>query len=297
MRILIESTGHVLAHNELLDSLWRYDLVPVPLTLEFKIQVNDNTKSLKEGELILITDDDVPMRIIKEFKTDSDLVQDGKFLSYRSFIAVLDGCERLIEPSKKAILLDSPNFSEAYRACGVKFPFESDISLHEFHAFYGKVPSFEIARRLCEEAAVIQFKNKKLNAIRLNELKKKPAIIEINGRQVEWEQNPQIEKSLIKSYITVNPDGTTIEESLKDNQAAGFYPGMDSRRLKNLRTVLVRRGSVMRQLSPNIIAGDVVNVDQVPYIVLTAAHRYMSGTGGDSGIMATRIWIAEVSTS
>ena len=72
---------------------------------------------------------------------------------------------------------------------------------------------------------------------------------------------------------------------------------MDSRRLKNLRTVLIRKGSVMRQLSPNIVAGDVVNVDQVPFIILTAAHLFQPSTQGSIGGMTSRFWLAQVNES
>ncbi|WP_417212045.1 hypothetical protein [Acinetobacter venetianus] len=294
MRILIENSGYIIPHNVLLDSVWRYDLIPVPLTLEFKIRVNDDTKSLQEGDVILITDDEIPLTIVKKHKTDPDITQDGNFIEIASFTAFLSGCEKLIEPAKQAALLDSPNMSDAYRACGVKIPFGSDIPLLQFHAFFGKTPSYEVAKRCCEEAAVVLYKNKKLHVKRLNDLKTQNSILDVNGRSVEWESNPQLEKNIVKNYITVNEDGTTIEESLSGTQSASFYAGMDSRRLKNLRTVLIRKGSFMRQLSPQIVAGDVISVDQVPYIILTAAHRYQPGTGSGAGVMASRFWIAQV---
>ncbi|WP_151765797.1 hypothetical protein [Acinetobacter colistiniresistens] len=294
MRIVLESSGYVIPHNVLLFALWRYDLVPVPLTLEFKIQVNEETASLKEKDKILIGDDEIPLTIIKKLDRDPDLVQDGKFIKIASFIAFLSGCENLIEPSNKAALLSNTNFAEAYRACGVKVPFSSDIPLLNFHAFYGKTPSFEVSKRCCEEAAVILFKDKKLHAKRLSDLKKQSPILEINGRQVEWENNPYMVQNTVKNYISVGEDGSTIEESLKGAQKVSFYPGMDSRRLKNLRTVLIRKGCVMRQLSPTIVAGDVVNVDQVPFIILTAAHLYKTSQQGSIGGMTSRFWLAQV---
>lgn len=294
MRIIIAKTGYVIPHNVLMEAVWRTDLIPVPLTLEFKIQVNEETAILKEKETILIGDDETPLKIIKRLNDDPDVLQDGKFIKVAAFIAFLSGTENLIEPAAQAALLSNTNFSEAYRACGVKIPFGSDLPLLNFHAFYGKAPAFEVAKRCCEEAAVILFKDNKIHAKRLSELVKQPAILDINGRQVQWEDNPYILKNTIKNYISLDPDGSTIHESLKGTQKASYYPGMDSRRLKNLRTVLVRKGSVMRQLSPTIFAGDVVNVDLVPYIILTAAHLYKPGSKGGIGGMTSRFWLAQV---
>lgn len=297
MRIVIEKSGYVIPHNILMSALWRYDLIPVPLTLEFKIQVNEETSVLKEKEVILIGDDEIPLTIIKRGGRDPDIVQDGKFIKINSFIAFLSGTENLIEPASKAALLGNTNFSEAYRACGVKTAFGSDIPLLAFHSFFGKTPSFEVSKRCCEEAAVILFKDKKIHAKRLSDIKKQQPILDINGRAVEWEDNPYIIQNTVKNFISVGPDGSTIEESLKGSQKATFYPGMDSRRLKNLRTVLIRKGSVMRQLSPNIVAGDVVNVDQVPFIILTAAHLFQPSTQGSIGGMTSRFWLAQVNES
>lgn len=294
MRIVIEKSGYVIPHNVLMSALWRYDLIPVPLTLEFKIQVNEETSTLQESDIVLIGEDETPLKIVKKHSQDPDIVQDGKFIKIASFIAFLDGCEKLIEPSRKAILLSETSFTEAYRACGVKIPFGSDVPLHHFHAFYGKTPSYEVSTRCNEEASVIYFKDKKIHAKRITDLLKQTPILDINGRQVEWENNPFIEKNTIKNFISVAPDGTTIEESLKGSQCASYYPSMDSRRLKNLRTVLIRRGSVMRQLSPSIVAGDVVNVDLKPYLILTAAHLYQPGSGNGNGGMVSRFWLSQV---
>jgi hypothetical protein len=223
MRIVIEKTGYVIPHNVLMSSLVRYDLIPVPLTLEFKIQVNEETAALEEKQIILIGEDEIPVTIVKKINRDPDIVQDGKFIKIATYIAFLSGCEKLINPAEKASLLSSTNFSEAYRACGVKIPFGSDIPLLDFHSFYGKTPSFEVAKRCCEEAAVILFKDNKLHAKRLNDLKKQSPILDINGRAVEWEKNPFMEKNTVKNFISVGPDGSTIEESLKGSQKTTFY--------------------------------------------------------------------------
>lgn len=296
MRIVIEKSGYVIPHTVLMFALWRYDLIPVPLTLEFKIQVSEETADLNEKDIILIEDDEISLTIVKKGNQDPDIAQDGKFIKFATYIAFLTGCEKLINPAEKAALLSSTNFSEAYRACGVRIPFGSDIPLERFNSFFGKTPSFEVAKRCCEEAAVILFKDKKLHAKRLSDLKKQSPILDINGRAVEWEDNPFMIKNTVKNYVSVAQDGSTIEESLKGSQKTTFYPGMDSRRLKNLRTVLITKGNLTRQLSPSIVAGDVVNVDEVPFIILTAAHLFQPSTQNGLGGMVSRFWLATVNT-
>lgn len=294
MKIAIEKTGVVFSSDELISATIRYDLVPVPVTMELKTLGNEITKSLEVGDKLIVLDDNTELTIIKKHIQDTDLLQGMRLLSIVSFVAVLSGCENLMQATDRAILLQSTTMAGAYRACGVSLPFDKDVPLTEFEVFFGKTPSFEIARRCCEEASVICYQNKKLNAIRLKELFNSEPKSEFAPNLVQYHNNQQLQEVLTTQYITINPDGSTVEESLNGAKTASFYPNMDTRRLKNLRTVLVHKATITRHLSPQFVAGDVFTIGDEKYVVLTAVHYLATGSmGGEAGAVS-RFWLSQL---
>lgn len=294
MKITIENTGYTFSAEQLLNAVLRFDLTPVPVTLELKVFGDEQGKGIEVGDNLLVLDD-IRLTVVKKTIQDTDLVQGDRIISTVSYIALLYGCDKLIKQTDKAILLNGgSSFANAYRACGVDLPFAKDVPLDTFNVFFGKTPTFEIARRCSEEACVICYKDKKINAIRLKELESQEPILQLEPMTVQWSENKFLENALITNYITVNPDGSTIEDSITQAKSANFYPNIDTRRLKNLRTVLVRKGTVMRGLSPQFRAGDVFVVEQDKYVVLTAAHYFSTGSlGGEAG-MFSKFWLSQV---
>lgn len=289
---MIEQSGVALRGDEILTATLRYDLTPVPVSLELKVVGDEQTKPLQVSDTLLILDEQIPLTIIKRQVQDTDIVQGDRHISTVFFVAVLAGCEKLITPAHKAILLSGTSFANAYRACGVAAAFGKDVPLTVFDCFFGKVPTFEIARRACEEACVIVFKDGRLNAVRLKELMNQEPLLQLDPMSIQYDHS--LNKALLPHFITVNPDGATVEESLMGNKSANFYPNMDTRRLKNLRTVLVQKATVMRNLSVQFVAGDVFLVGEDKFVVLTAAHYITTGSlGGEMG-MYSKFWLAQV---
>lgn len=294
MKIVIEKTGLALTGEELLSATLRYDLVPVPVTLEFRTIGNEMTKSIEVGDKLLLLDSNTLLTVIKKQIKETDLMQGERLISIVSFVAVLSSCEKLIEATDRAILQQSSSMSDAYRACGSSIPFGKDVPLMEFEVFFGKTPTFEIARRCCEEASVICYRDGKLNAIRINEIFNADAKIQMDEKSVQFHDNQKLQEVLTTQYITINPDGSTVEESLTGAKTANFYPNMDTRRLKNLRTVLVHKATAMRHLSPDFIAGDIVMVGKQKYVILTAAHHIATGSLGGEPSAFSKFWLSQV---
>ncbi|MOA47664.1 hypothetical protein D3C78_1703190 [compost metagenome] len=111
---------------------------------------------------------------------------------------------------------------------------------------------------------------------------------------MKWVKNQTQLNHTIPTYQTVNSDGSTIEGELKGGAKTGFYPNLDARRLKNLSTVLVTKGTVLRPYNPDFRSGDVFKVKDKKYVVLTAAHRFDTGILGAASVSASKFWIAEV---
>lgn len=294
MKIIVEKTGIALTGDELLSATVRYDLVPVPVTLEFKMLGSETAKSLDIGDGLMILDNETPLTIIKKQVEETDLMQGERLLSIVSFVAVLTSCENLIQASNRAILLDATSMASAYRACGVNIAFNKDVPLVEFEVFFGKTPSFEIARRCCEEACVICYKNNRLNAVRLSELALAEPKAQINPNMVQYHNNDALQEVLNTQYISINADGSTIEDSLHGAKTTNFYPNMDTRRLKNLRTVLVLKATLMRHLSPQFVAGDTFAINGENYVILTAAHHFATGALGGEPSAFSKFWLSQI---
>lgn len=296
MRIFIEKTGEILDNSTLVKAILRYDLVPIPCSLELTVRLNQQTQALSIGDSILLLDEEIPFVIIAEQTQSSDLVQGNNILGVKSYIAILDGMQNLIQPTSKAILLEKTSFQQAYRACGLKgILFNKDVPLLEFDCFFGQTPSYEVAKRCCEEASVILFDGKKLNAVRLNDLSKQKPVYEMAQVAVEWENHEALQHNKIHSYVSVAEDGSTLVENMQAHQKANYYPNMDSRRLRNLRTVLVRKGHFQRALNLTLKAGDTIKVGEEVYVLLTVAHVYATGSLDGQHGAYTKAWLSQVS--
>lgn len=57
---------------------------------------------------------------------------------------------------------------------------------------------------------------------------------------------------------------------------------------------MVTKGTFMRAMSPNIGAGDFIEINQRKYFILTAAHRFDTVALGGSTVSASKFWFAEV---
>lgn len=295
MRIVIENTGEVLDNSTLVRAILRYDLVPIPCNLEITVRLNEKTQDLKVNDKILLLDNEIPFVIVAEQSQTSDLVQGQNMLGVKSYIAILDGLQKLMQPTSKAILLEHTSFHQAYKACGLKgIGFAKDVPLLEFDCFFGQIPSYEVAKRCCEEASVILFDGKTINAVRLDDLKKQQPVYKMSKFAVEWENHQVLEHSKIHNYVSIDKDGSTLVENMNQNQKANYYPNMDSRRLRNLRTVLVRKGYFQRALNLMLKAGDVVQVGDEYYIILTVAHVYATGSLDGQHGAYTKAWLSQV---
>ncbi len=296
MLIQIAKNGQSIGMQNIIAATLRTDLIPVPVTLEATIKVENDIKDLiYNGAVLLVSDQHIPVTIVKLNEIRTQTIQDDTRLKYFSIIAVLQGCESLIDPQSKLISLEDSSFAAVYKACGCKVPVGNNISLMKFSSPYGVFATYEIAKRLQEEAAVIVYRDKKLNIMRLQQLFKQEPVTMLDSGAVSWIDNPKIEQREVPSFVSVSEDGQIIEDSLKNNAPGYYYPGLDARRLKNLRTVLVTRGMITRALSMNLNAGDIVLINDTKYIILTAAHHFESGAVGGATAHATVLWLATLS--
>ncbi|HGW3984092.1 hypothetical protein ACRS5A_18770 [Acinetobacter baumannii] len=296
MRIVL-SNSTVISMNRLVTAVIRSDCLPVPLTIEFQVILNDELiEQLKEGNLIYISENYQEMKIIKAVVNKTSIVQGDERVTIGSFIAILSGCEKLINPAPKAIFLENTSIGGALRAAGIKVHIYEDVPLLKFFIPFGETPTYLIGRALGEEAAAMFLFEGKIAIRRLSNITQAEPKLKLDVSAVNWVNNPNEVLHSIPSYVTVNEDGKTLEGEIKPGQSARFHPSLDARRLKNLSTALVVKGTAQRSLSPTINAGDIIQVENEKYVVLTAAHRFDSGALGDATVAASKFWLAQVVT-
>lgn len=295
MRVML-SDGQFIGTDRFVSGVLRYDCTPIPVCLEFQVILTPEIDALlQEKSIIKIGDDYLELIIIKRVTDTSSFLKDDKILSVGAYIAILNGCENLIEPSKKAIFLESTTIGAALRASGNKIKVIEDVPLTSYFCAVGATPTYEIARKWQEEAAVMFCSAAgKIIIKRLSQITEGEPKLELDESAVKWIKNQSQLNHSIPSYQTVNSDGSTVEGELKGGSRTGFYPNLDARRIKNLSTVLVTRGTVMRNYSPDIRAGDTVKIKDKKYVFLTTAHRFDTGALGGPSVSASKFWIAEV---
>lgn len=294
--LIVLSNSKKIGFDALVSAILRTDCVPVPITLEFQVRLNDELEQeLLEGKVIHVTDDHIPLKIIQSNVNKTAIIKDDKQVSIGAYIAILEGCEQLITPAKRAIYLENTSIGAALKACGVKTPISNDIPYTKFFVPLGEIPSYVIARALIEEAAVMFIdENGKIAIRRLSNIMQPTAKLKVSSSSVNWVSNQTSVLHHVPTYTTVNKDGSTIEGEIKPGTSAKYIPNLDPRRLKNISTALVTKGIIQRAYSPDILAGDVMDVSDENYVVLTSAHRFDTGSFGGATVSASKFWIAQV---
>lgn len=297
MRIVAPDKNTVVGFDRLVTAVLRSDCIPVPLTLEFQILLNSDQRSqFVENAVVYLGDNYISMKIIKAVVMPSSIVRDDERLTLASFIAVLEGCEKLIKPVTSAIYLENTSINSILKASGLKNGVtKDDVPVLKYFVPLGETPTFIIAVKLAEEAAVMYANQQgRISVKSLNNLMNEGPKLKVDQTEVNWIGNTSALLHSTPNFITLNADGSTIEGDIQPGKAAKFIPSSDARRVKNMSTMLVTKGTFMRAMSPNIGAGDLIEINQRKYFILTAAHRFDTGALGGSTVSASKFWFAEV---
>lgn len=295
MRIVL-SDGQTIGTDRFISGVIRFDCTPIPATFEFQVKLTPEIDAkLQENSIIRVGDNYLELNIVKRIVNNTAIIKGDENIVLGAYIAVINGCESLIKPVQKAVLLESATIGSALRSGGSKLKVQSDVPLVQYFCALGATPTYEIARKCAEEACVIYCSSQgKIIVMRLSQIMNQEPKAFFEKESVQWINNPTKLIQSIPTYQTVNADGSTIEGSLSNGSTTAFYPNLDARRLKNLSTVLVVRGTTVRPYSPQYIAGDVVVIDSKKYVILTVAHRFDTGAMGSPSVSASKFWLAEV---
>lgn len=295
MLITILDSGESISTSDLISATFRSDCVPVPVTLELTVRNTEELKkALVEKAVLLVTDDYIPVIIVKVQHIETQTIKDDERIGGIACTCVLTGCDALLQPINKAIALKDTTVSDAYRACGAKTLFGENIPLPEFICLRGRIPALKIAEYLQQEAAIIYHNNGRLHASRIDQLLQQEAIEKYDPSALQWINNPLTTEFSLPSLITINNDGTTIEGELSDSKPVGYIPRLDNRRLRNMEKVLITQATMVRPLNMDMQASNVVTVNNQKFLFLTTAHRFDTGALGGATAQATKVWLANL---
>lgn len=295
MNIVLVKTGAVIGADTLLSSTLRTDCVPVPATLEMTLQ---STPSMDEnivvGAELLVGDPAIPMTIIKVQTIKTQLIKEGRRIGGIACVAILSGCQRLIEPVSRAVILSDTSVLAAMRACGAKIGGSDDISLSRFVCLVGQIPTVEIAKRLQQEGAIVMLKQGRLCVKKIDSILKSEPVAKYDYSAITMVNSPAIQALSVPSYLSLSDDGSNVQGTVTKGRPVFYQPRLDSRQLNNLERVLIHRGSMMRTLDERLNCGVVVQVGDEKMVILTAAHRIDTGALGGNSVFATKVWLSSL---
>lgn len=280
-----------------LSSCLRYDLAPIPLTLEAKIRLTPATSGeFQDGKVIRVNE--IDFRIIKcePIRNAGSGTQGDYPLSAVSITAFPDSVVGVALGRRAAVIAKNTSFSSLYRSCGATVGVSGDIAIGRFACFKGEIPTFHLAKVLQEESAVLIWRAGKIHLMRLRDVMAQKPIDSITVESSEDIRSSFLESDQIPVYFSIGADGKFLSAARRnDGQSAVHAPRKNARELGLMGRVLVRRKIITGAPNLGLRAGDVIDVRGTPLVVMTAAHFTQNGTGGDGANQYSRLWLGSLS--
>lgn len=275
----------------------RTDLTAVPSTLECLVRVDkDLSDFIQQGKVLSLAEKEVKYRIIATSQqSDGIRTQGNPDYHLTKVIAILDNCHEIAFAKERAIIKENTNFSTIYRACGATVSVSKDIKVQRFSCYVGSTPSYQIQQALQREAATVVWDGKSSLAFtRLRDLFEQKPKETLEENMAQEFISGFIERHEIPAYYSNTGSGSVISSSGKRGRSADYEMFADSQILNNLSTYLIQKKVWTTRLTPNINAGDVIQVAKKNYVVITATHLFSQVEVG-SGSQLSRFWLGELS--
>ena len=142
----------------------------------------------------------------------------------------------------------------------------------------------------------MRFNGGSIECVKIDALFKQEPIAKYDPTGIAWVDNPSIKNNLISSFISVDFDGSNIVgEDTKASRPVQQIALTDARQLKNMSKVLFHVGTMQRAFDDKLLAGALVTVDNKNYVILTAVHHFSSGALAGIPVMASKVWLSELS--
>lgn len=291
--ILTPSNDKPLRGDIIKQAVLRYDMAPVPATLEAEIRVDDELrKLLGEGKTINCNGDD--FCIIKPVGGSGREAQGQHSSDVLHITALLDACHAVTFVRQRAIIKENVVLSEIYRAAGATLKaVAGDFKVGRFNCMNGGTPSFKIAKTLQEEGGIVCWKNGKLKFVRLPDLFKQKTVMSLPDNTSENVVSGFLERHEIPSFYSISLTGEVVHGNRDKARTSRYVPHKNEQQLINMSRCLVQRKISKLAYNDGLYAGDLIEfIGASPLVIVTAAHVFQSGTDGSGSNQYTKLWLS-----
>lgn len=292
--ILLQDTGDQIRGDLIITAALRYDLAPVPVTLEADFRADDSLmENLKEGRTLTTGHGD-RLRIIYSRPVLGGTVRDEKLDSAIRIVAFLEECAPASFVRERAIIQSRKTLHAIYRACGCPLQSVSaDFAVPRFVCLTGDTPTMHIARALQEAGGVVAWRDGKLHFVRVPDLFKQQPVKQLPNSASDDVQSGFLERHEVPFFFTVDPTGAIKTGDRSKARSAHFAPHQNAAALHNMTHVLVRKKICKINFDASVRAGDLIDFaggDKLT--VLTACHFFASGTDrGGAQQQYSKLWM------
>ena len=280
-----------------LNATLRSDLAPIPLTFEATIRTTTETAAMFKDQAVIQVNR-TAMRIVKSMPMHNadGGVQGKEPFTGTHIVAFPDGLQNLALPRTSAAIFENGSLAGAYRACGATVPFQGDFALDSFACFVGEIPTFAIARALQEQGGVVMWRTGSLKSMSFRDLFAQTPITAITVDSSEAVSSAHLIADQVPVFYSISPDGQIVSAPRKDAaQKLAYTPRKSQAALNSMGRVLVNRRAMTGKVNPGIRAGDVMNVQGTPMVVMTVAQYQDNGSDGGASVQYTRTWLGMLS--
>lgn len=275
----------------------RSDMAPVPLTLEAEIRIDDGMEGeLSVGKTIIAGGDQYALYILKSEVSTGRVAQGERAVSFVKISAILDVAHEVAFVRRSAIIKENTTLSAIYRAAGAKLSaIDADFPVSRFYCPVGDTPTFPIARALQEAGGIVRWRAGKMQFIRLPDLFKQKAVVDIQSGDTEAATSGFVERHSVPWFFSLSPSGEVVHGSREKARSVRYVPFKNEQQLRNMSRCLVHRKKAKLDYSERLCAGDLVNVvggDKLA--IVTAVHVFSSGTEGETPDQYSRLWLASM---
>jgi hypothetical protein len=289
--------GTPLPGGFVLRAVQRFDLSPIPSTLELTLRTDAaSIETIRDGGVVLAGSSLDRYRIVKIARAASTWVQSeaGPAMVLEA-TAMLDGLRPLALPQSRAVVQSSSSFAQVYRACGAAAAIGADVPAWRFVCLAGQFATAGIAQLMREEGAVPVWRGeRRLDFVRLPDLFAQSPVDAVEDDPTRYVGSGFLEQHELVRGMATTVDGGVIVGRADPPREVLVLPRAPARVLDNLGRCLILRRDLTSAFNGGIRAGDRIDVGSLPHVVLTAAHVWGAGAGGEPISQVTRLWLGQL---
>lgn len=288
--------GTPLRGDIIIKAVQRFDLTPVPSTLELSLRLDASADGkFKPGALLLAGAARDRYRIVKATAAPSQWVQGGDQAAQAvQVIAMLDGFSALAWPLARAVVKERASLGEVYRACGASVRIAADVHTQRFACYAGQLATPGLAQLLQEEGAAAVWAKGRLSFIRLPDLFTGHPVDSVQTDATVAVDSPFLERHQVPWAMSTDPAGAAVLGRNDTPRGFVYLPRTPERVLNNMTRYLAVRRVMPTNYAGHILAGDGIDIAGKRHIVVTVAHSWDTGSGGGGANQVSRVWLAEL---